>query len=565
MSRGARRWGGIGTFPPIPATMRGYRASWLGPDTLAGLTLFAIAVPEQMATAQLVGVPAAVGLYAFVAGSLTFALLGRHRQMSVGADSTIAPILAAGVGAIAVTGTPRYSELMPCLAVMAGALIVTVGLVRLGWISEFLSTPAVTGLLAGIAVQIMVHQLPAVLGVGGGGTTTVGEVRDVVNEIGHTNLWSVGIAVATLVTVVVAERIDRRIPGALICLAGSILFVTVFGLESHGVPVLGATQRGLPRLAVPSASWDDIRHLIGPAMTVAFVCVVQTSATVRASSEADETAREFNRDLLGVGAGSVVAGLSGSFAVDASPPRTEIVTMSGGRSQLTSVVAAVAVLCIALVATGALENLPQATLGAILIFIATRLFRWRDLASLLRFDRLEFTLAIVTLLVVALVGVEQGVIVAMLISLAVRTQRTARPHDAMLGRELGTDHWIPTDIGRMTEQVPGVVVYQTFAPLWYGDAAYVKQRVRALLAAAAEPVHALVLDLSGMSDIDFTGAQMLGDLATEFKERGVTLAIARSSHLIHHDLKHSGLLVDIGPDQLFASVEEAIDSLQKKP
>ncbi len=214
-------------------------------------------------------------------------------------------------------------------------------------------------------------------------------------------------------------------------------------------------------------------------------------------------------------------------------------------------------------ATGLLYDLPEAALGAILIYIATRLFHWRDLASVWRFDRLEFTLAIVTLLVVALVGVEQGVVVAMVISLAVRTRRTARPPDAVLGRELGTDHWIPTDVGRMTEQVPGVIVYQTYAPLWYGDAAYVEQRVRSVLDSAAEPVHALVLDLSGMSDVDFTGAQMVGHLATEFKQRGVTLAIARSSHLIHHDLKHSGLLADIGPDQLFASVEEAIEALQK--
>jgi sulfate permease, SulP family len=553
---------GVVTSLLVPPTLRGYRASWLGPDVLAGLTLVAIAIPEQMATAQLVGVPAVVGLYAFIAGSLAFAVLGRDRHLSVGADSTIAPALAAAVGAVAIAGTPRYGELMAFLAIMAGAVIVTIGFVRLGWIAEFLSAPVVTGLLAGIAVQIAVHQLPFVLGVTGGGTTSLGNVRDVVGKIGQANLWSVGIAAATLVTILLAERIDRRIPGALICLVGSTVVVSAFGLASDGVRVLGTTPSGLPSFGIPSASWSDVGHLVAPALTVAFICLAQTSATLRSAHD-DESTAEFNRELVAVGLGSLVAGLSGSFAVDSSPPRTEIVRTSGGRSQLASGAAVIAVVCILLVATGSLEDLPEATLGAVLIFVATRLFRWRDLAAVLRFDRLEFTLAVVTLLVVAFVGVEQGVLVAMVISLAVRTKRTARPEDVVLGREPGTDHWIRTDIGQPTEQVAGVIVILISAPLWYGDAAYVRQRVRRILASADPSVAALVLDLSGMPDIDFSGAQMLGSLVTDLEGQGISLAVARSSRLIHHELKHSGLLAQIGPDRLFASVQEAIDAVAR--
>ena len=548
----------------IPATIRRYHASWLGPDLLAGLTLVAIAVPEQMATAKLAGMPAIVGLYAFVAGSLAFAVLGLHRHLSVGADSTIAPILAAGVAAIATVGSSRYTHLMPLLALMVGILVVAVGLLHLGWISEFLSTPAVAGVLAGIAVQIIVHQLPSVLGVAGGGTTTVGRLRDVFSEIGHANGWSAGIAAGTFAAVVLSKRVDRRIPGALIGLVASTLLVAAFNLKAHGVPVLGVIHRGLPAFGVSFAGWADVSHLIGPALTVAFVCVVQTAATVRSSNDEEETAAQFDRDIAAVGAGSLVAGLCGSFAVDSSPPRTEIVRASGGRSQLTSVFAAAAVLGIALAATGLFGDLPEATLGGILIFIASRLLRVRDLASVFRFDRLEFALAVVTLLIVALVGIEQGVVVAMLVSLAQRTHRAARPRDAVLGRELGTDHWIPSDLGRATEQEPGVVVFQVYAPLWYGDAEYVKQRVHELLATAAQPVHALVLDVSGMSDIDFTGARMVGALAAELKERGVLLAVARASHLVHHDLKHAGLLAAIGPDHVFASVQEAVDDVGKR-
>jgi high affinity sulfate transporter 1 len=530
---------------------------------LAGLTLVAIAVPEQMATARLANMPAVAGLYAFVAGSLVFAALGRSRQMSVGADSSIAPILAAGVATVAAVGSPRYTDLVSFAALMVGALVIAVGLLRLGWVAAFLSTPVVTGVLAGISVEILVRQLPSILGLAGGGTTTVSRVRKVAQQIGHTNGWSVAIAVVVFTVIITAEHVDRRIPGALIGLVTSILAAAAFGLKSHGVQVLGSIHGGLPSFGVPSASWADVRHLAGPALTIAFVCVAQTAATVRASSAGAPAAADFNRDLVALGAGSVVAGLSGSFAVNSSPPRTEVVVASGGRSQLTSVVAAVVALGVVLFATGLLKDLPQATLGAILVFVATRLFRVRDLRAILRFDRLEFGLALVTLLAVAFFGIEQGIVVAMLLSLADRTRRSARPRDVILGREPGTHHWIPPDVGRPTEQVPGVIVYMMYAPLWYGNADYIRLRVRQIVDSASEPVHAFVLDADGMSDIDYTGARTLGEMASELQQRGVTTGIARASHLVHHDLKHSGLLEDIGPNRVFSNVEDAVDGLSE--
>ena len=218
----------------------------------------------------------------------------------------------------------------------------------------------------------------------------------------------------------------------------------------------------------------------------------------------------------------------------------------------------------AVIAAGLLKDLPQATLGAILLFIATRLFRVKELRAIRRFDPLELGLALVTLLTVAVVGAEQGMVVAILLSLADRTRRTARPRDAVLGREPGTQHWIPRDIGSPTEGVPGVLVYLLYAPLWYGNADYVRLRVRELIESASEPVHAFVLDADGVSDIDYTGARALGELASELKARGVRTAIARSSHLVHRDLRRSGLLADIGVGQLFSSVEDAVTAMAKQ-
>jgi MFS superfamily sulfate permease-like transporter len=227
--------------------------------------------------------------------------------------------------------------------------------------------------------------------------------------------------------------------------------------------------------------------------------------------------------------------------------------------------AAAGVLAVALVATAPLADLPEAMLAATLVFIATKLFRVGELRTILRFDRIEFALATVTLLVVALVGIEQGVAVAIVLSLADRTHRTARPQDAVLGRDPGTDHWIPADIGRPTQQVPGILVYLMYAPLWYGNADYFRLRLRHLVEAASSPVRTVIIDAGGISDIDFTGLQALRDLTAELRQRGVSIEIARASHLVHHDLKHGALLAQLGADHLFASVQDAVNAVARRP
>src|SRR6204780_2717318 len=356
-----RSWRSV-SVRAIPATLRGYRAAWLGADSLAGLTLVAVALPGQIATARLAGLPAAAWLYAFFAGSLAYALLGTNRHLSVGADSTIAPVLATGVAAVAIAGSAGYSLAMAVTALMVGAALIAVGAFRLGWIADFLSTPVITGILAGIAVEIAVRQIPAILGVPGGATTTIGEIRRVADEVSHVNGWSVGIALVVLVVIAAGQRIDHRLPGPLAGLILSIAAVHALGLASrHGVAVLGAVPGGLPHVRLPYVSWSQLRRLPGLVLTVTFVCIAQTAATVRASGSAARAPgtaasgaaapTDFNRDLIGVGAGSVVAGLIGAFAVDASPPNTAIATASGSRSQLANITAAVLVLLVALVAT----------------------------------------------------------------------------------------------------------------------------------------------------------------------------------------------------------------------
>ncbi|MDE3132759.1 MAG: SulP family inorganic anion transporter, partial [Acidobacteriota bacterium] len=251
----------------LAPTLRGYRRAWLAPDLIAAATLLAIAVPEQLATSRLAGMPPVTALYAFIAGSLVFALLGASGQISVGADSTIAPLFAAGLGAFASLGSTRYGDLVGILAVMAGAIVAGVWLLRLGWIAEFLSAPIITGFLAGVGVVIVVHQLPDLLGVAGGGGTTLGRIKQVFDELHGTCAWTVVIGLGVFALVTASERVSRRVPAALVALAAATALVAIFGLQHHGVAILGHIAHGPPRIGLHGLSL----HALGQVAPVAAI------------------------------------------------------------------------------------------------------------------------------------------------------------------------------------------------------------------------------------------------------------------------------------------------------
>ena len=547
----------------IPPTLRGYRLAWLGADALAGLALVAVVLPSQMATALLANLSPVTGLYAFVAGSLVYAVFGKSQHLSVGADSTIAPVLAIGVASVAVVGSAGYTTAMAFTALLVGGLLVVLGLFRMGWISEFLSTPVITGVLAGIAVVIIARQIPLILGVPSQGSTTIDRLRGVVDQLGNVNGWSLAIGIGVLCVIVAAQTIDHRLPGTLVALVISAIVVNAFGLATHhGVAVIGHVQPGLPHVHVPSLSWSQFRKLPATVLTVVFLCIAQTAATVRNVGTRTPASEDFNRELMAVGGGSIAAGFIGAFAVDTSPPNTAIIRSSGAHSQLANMVAIVVVVVVLVGLTARLADVPEAMLGATLIFIATKLFRLGELRRIFRFDRVEFALAAASLAAVAVLGIEQGVLLAIVLSLADRTRRAARPREAVLGREPHTDHWIPVDIGQTTEQIPGILVYLVYAPIWYGNSDYLRSRILDLVDDSPRPLHAVVLDADGISDLDYTGLQAMRMLNIELSRRGVTLAVARASRLVHDDLKHGALLQQLGADHLFSSVADAVGVLR---
>ncbi len=539
----------------LAPTLHGYRRDLLVPDLLAALTLLAIAIPEQLATAHLAGMPPIAGLYAFIAGSVCFALLGADRTLSVGADSTIAPLFAVGVAGLAATGSPRYAGLVGILAVMVGTLVAVVGLLRLGWVAQFLSTPIISGFLAGVAVIIVVHQLPGLLGTPDSGGSMVHRLHILFADIASTNLWSLGIGVAVLALALLAEHLDRRLPAALAALVGSAALVGLLGLQGRGVEVVGPVRPQIPSFGLVDLSGSALVRLGPLAAVVALVVISQSAATTRAFADPSDS-DDVDRDFLAVGAGSVLAGLSGSFPVNASPPRTAATKMAGGRTQAASLVAAASMAAL-IPAAGLLRDVPLATLAAVLVFVAVRMFHARDLLRIARFSRFEAGLAGVAALTVALVGVQQGIGVAVALAILDRARLDARPQLHVLGRVPGTTSFAPLSGGEQAAQVPGLLVVLFSTPLWYANALHFRAEMEAALGRAVGQPRAVVLDAIGMSDIDYTGMQALEQVVDLLGRRHIRFVVARAGERARSAIAASGITDTVGPANFYGTVWEA--------
>jgi len=547
------RWG---IFP----TLRRYRRSWITADLVAGLTLLVIAVPEQIATSRLAGMPPVTALYAFVAAAFAFAVFGSNPRMSVGADSTIAPVFAAGLVQFAALGTHRYAELAGLLAVVVGIVVALIGILRLGWIADFLSAPIIAGFLCGVAVIIVVHQLPDFLGIRPVGGSTLHQLAHVLTHLGDANPRTVAIGVVGLAVILGSERLHRRLPGPLIAVVASTALVYAADLTAHGVAVLGRVATAAPHVGVSGLSWSSLRDVFPVAVVVVFVVVSQTAATTVAFPGSEDHDGDVDRDFIGVGSGNVLAGLVGAFPVNASPPRTAAVVNAGGRTQAAGLEAA-AVVVLLVPTVGLLKNLPLTTLAAILFYVAGRIFRTRDLASIARFDRFEFALALVTLLTVALIGIEVGIVVAVILAIFDRARITARPRTYLLGRIPGTTSWEPLGHHEQPAEVAGVVVVLFAAPLYYANAEHFRHQMRWALGHTGRPVTLFVLDAAAMGDIDYTGARALRAVLDEFDRDRVTFAFARAVGNVPTNLARSGLLQRIGRDHLFHTVDDAVRAL----
>lgn len=542
------------------------RLAWVPSDLVAGAMLAAIAIPEQIATARLAGMPAQTGLYAFAAGSLAFAAFGANKYLSVGADSTIAPIFAGAVAAIAAGSPAHYPALVVVSALFTGCALVLAGALRAGWIADLLSIPVTIGFLAGIAVNIVIGQLPVVLGVPAGSGSLLPRLVELAGNLPHASGATVLIGGGVLGLTLAAERISPRIPGALVGLVGAGLAVAALRLDEHGVAVLGALPSELPRVGLTLVDLHDALQLAPVALIVALVCMVQTALVLRTFPADPDAPEDPSRDFAAVGIGSIAAALLGAFAVNASPPRTAVVVSSGGRSQLSSVVAVAVVGLLVVLGAHLAAYLPLAALGGILMFIGIRIFRFGDMLSIARLGGDEIWLVVAGALLVIVLPIEIGMLLAIVLSLSHGIFIIARPPSLELVRVPGTTIWWPPDNDVPAERVAGVLVFAPAAPITFTNGQYIVGKLRALVAAAPQPLRLVVLEASGVIDVDYTGARFVSRAIADLRARGITVAIARLADTrARSAAERTGLLAALGPGRTFKSVHEALETLGFTP
>jgi SulP family sulfate permease len=541
---------------PVLRSFRGYRTPFLAADLAAGLSLAAIAIPAQMATAHLGGFQPQIGFFAFLAGTLGFAIFGDSRYLCCCADSTITPIFAGSLAIIAAAGTKDYPPLAAALALMVGVALVAAGLFRLGRIGDLLSIPVTIGFLIGIAAHILISQMPGILGT----AALPQRAADMLGALGAANPFTLAIAIGEFALIVIVERLTPRIPAALIGLVVATCAVRFFRLEEHGVAVLGAVPSALPVLKISAPSLAEVAPLVPLTLIIAIVVMVQTAATTRSFPSNPDEPPDLDRDLVGVGAGSIIAGFFGAFPVDASPPTTEIVAASGGRSQLACLIAAAILLILLLFGAELLRHVPQAALAGVLLFVALRIVRADQIATVYRQSRPEFLLIVATAAAIILLPIGQGVAIGIGLSLIHGVWSTASGKVIAFERAPGTTIWWPPTPNQRGERLAGVAVIGFDAPLSFLNADRFRRGVSVILQSMS--VKLIVLEANSISQIDFTAAATLREIIRECHASGIDFAIARlESVRAQEAVRRFKLDTALGAGGIFRSVQEAVHAL----
>jgi high affinity sulfate transporter 1 len=542
-------------------TLREYQRSWLPNDLVAGLVLTALLVPVGMGYAQAAGLPPITGLYATMVPLVAYAVFGPSRVMVLGPDSSLAAVIAAVILPLGGDDPETAVALAGALSLLTGLIIVLAGLARLGFVTELLSRPVQLGYLCGIALTILVGQLPRLCGFSIEGRGLLSEIRDFAQGVaeGQVNRAALAVGVTGIVVIVVLRRFWRNVPGVMVAVLVGIAAVAAFDLDEEGVKVLGVLPQGLPTLAFPAVGLADLGALFSGALGIALVAVADT--TVLSQSLASQRNEEVDPDqeLRALGAANLAAGLFQGFAISSSSSRTPVAVAAGARSQLTPLIGAVAIALLLLLAPGLLRDLPLPMLAAIVITAAVGLIDMAGVRYLYRVRRSEFVLWLAAFLGVALLGVLMGIFAAIVLSLADFVRRAWRPHDAVLGREDELKGYHDIDRHPSARLIPGLLLYRFDAPLFFANAGYFRRRVRHLITDATHPVRWVVVAAEPITDIDTSAADTLRELLDELRQAHVTLAFAELKGPVKDRLQQYGLFDAVGADRFFPTVGTAVN------
>jgi len=548
---------------PGLAALGGYDRSWFRFDLVAGVSVAAVAIPVAIAYSQLAGVPAVYGLYASILPLVAYAIFGSSRQLITAPDAATCAIVATIVIPLAGQDPARYVALAAALAIITGVFCIAAGVARLGFLTNFLARPILTGYLNGIAVCIISGQLGRLFGFSLNPAGFFRSMIQFVSKLGQTHEPTLVVGLAFFVLLRLLKRLVPKIPAPLVAMVLGIAAASIFRLGEHGVALLGAIPAGLPRLMIPNIGSGDLGPLALGAVGLALISFNSGMVTARGFAVKNRYEIDSNQEFIALGVADIGAGLLQGFAVSGADSRTAVNDSVGGKSQATGLTAAGLLILVLLFLTAPLASLPIAVLAAVLVNAAIGLFDLRSLVMLRRVSPQEFRLSIITLLGVITVGVLPGVLVAVGMAIIQLLRKASRPHDAVLGRIPGVDGFHDIAGRPEAETFPGLVIYRFDSSLVFFNADYFKSRVRAMVEEAKTGLRCFLLDAESMPLIDTTGAASLEEVRHELADKGVVLAIAGAKGPLRVMLDRTGLAQQIGSARLFPTLESAVEEVAR--
>ena len=544
-----------------------YERSWLPKDVVAGLVLTTLLVPQGMAYAELAGLPAITGLYTSILCLIGYAVFGPSRILVLGPDSSLGPMIAASIlPLMGANGDPtRAVALASMLALMVGAIMLLGGVARLGFVADLLSKPTMIGYMNGLAVTILVGQLPKLFGFSVDADGFIDEARGFISGVtdGDTVTAALAIGVLGLVVMFVLQRILPKVPSVLVAVVVSIVVANLFDVAQRGVDLVGTLPQGFPPLTVPDVKASDIPILIGGALGIALVSLADTIATSSAFAGRSGEEVDGNREMIGIGAANVAAGLFQGFPVSTSGSRTAVAEQVGAKSQVTGLVGAVAIAAMLLLFPGLLRDLPQPTLAAVVIAASLSLADLPGTIRLWNQRQSEFALSIAAFLGVALLGVLPGIAVAVALSVIDVFRRSWWPYQTQLGRVEGIPGYHDVSSYPEAEVLTGLVVFRFDAPLFFANTRTFREQVLKLAATEPPPVW-IVIAAEPITDVDTTAADMLEDVDEALNARGVSLVFAEMKDPVREKIERYGLTRTIDPNHFYPTLESAIAAYQEQ-
>ena len=512
--------------------LRPFHWAELPKNLLAGFTLAAMNIPQSLGYTRIAGMPVITGLYTLLLPLIAFAIFGSSRFLVVAADSATAAILAGGLSSMAPISSDHYVALAGLVALLTGCILLLARLLKLGFLADFLSQTVLVGFLTGVGFQVGIAVLGEMLGVDVTSRRTPIQFLQVMRALPQANLLAGGISAAVISCIFFFYRFAPKWPGPLFAVAGAVALSAMFHLQQRGVSVLGPVPGGLPHLGLYGVHWKDAWALLPLSLSCFVMIVAQSAATARVYAERHNQQLDENTDLVGLSAANAAAAFSGTFVVNGSPTQTAMVESSGGTNQMAHLATAGVVALVLLFLTGPLQYLPQCVLGAVVFTIAVRMINFRALANIRRESPGEFALAVTTSVVVVFVGVEQGILLAMALSLFRIVHHSYRPHTAVL-EQVHQGIWQLDKVAPGETTEPGLVIYRFGAPLFYANANRFSEEVRMLAASAPSPLHWLIVDAGAITNVDFTAACLVRNIQKDLAAKGTGLVFAH----VQSDLK----------------------------